>query len=187
MSRIGKKPITIPAKVKVEIKGSVINANGPLGALSYKLPAGITAALENGVLNLKIADEKQTLLLNAVYGTTRANVNNIIEGVEKGFSKSLEIIGLGYKAIVAGPKLTMEVGLSHPVIFDIPKGLSAAFDIKSNTLEIKGSDKFAVGDFAAKIRRIRPPEPYKGSGIKYAGEYIARKAGKTAATGAGAK
>jgi len=183
MSRIGKKPIQIPAKVKVEIKGQVINASGPLGALSYTVPAGIKAALENGVLNLKIEDASKEKLLNAVHGTTRANVSNIIEGVEKGFSKSLEIIGLGYKAIVAGPKLTVEVGLSHPVIFDIPKGLSAAFEIKTNTLEIKGSDKFLVGDFAAKIRNIRPPEPYKGSGIKYAGEHIARKAGKTAATG----
>jgi len=183
MSRIGKKPITVPAKVKVEIKGNVVNANGPLGALSYKLPAGIKAALENGVLNLKIEDASKEKLLNAVHGTTRANVNNIIQGVEKGFSKSLEIIGLGYKAIVAGPKLTVEVGLSHPVILDIPKGLSAAFDVKTNTLEIKGSDKFMVGDFAAKIRSIRPPEPYKGSGIKYVGEHIARKAGKTAATG----
>ena len=157
MSRIGKKPIQIPAKVKVDIKGAAITATGPLGALNYTLPAGINAAVENGVLSIRIADEKNVKTLNAVHGTTRANVSNIIEGVEKGFNKVLEIVGLGYKAIVAGPKLTIEVGLSHPVIFDIPKGLSAVYDAKANTLEIKGSDKFLVGDFAAKIRRVRPP------------------------------
>jgi len=183
MSRIGKKPIQLPAKVKVDVKGAAITATGPLGTLNYTLPAGLNAAVENNVLTIKIADEKNAKTLNAVHGTTRANINNIIEGVEKGFNKVLEIIGLGYKAIVAGTKLTVEVGLSHPVIFEIPKGLTAVYDGKANTLEIKGSDKFLVGDFAAKIRRIRPPEPYKGSGIKYQGEYIARKAGKTAAGG----
>ncbi|MGB2580029.1 large subunit ribosomal protein L6 [Elusimicrobium simillimum] len=183
MSRIGKKIITVPAKVKVDVKGDVVTATGPLGTLNYTLPAGLNAVLDNGLLSIKIADESKAKLLNAIHGTTRANVSNIVEGVDKGFAKVLEINGLGYKAIVAGTKLTVEVGLSHPVIFDIPTGVTATYDGKANTLEIKGSDKFIVGDFAAKIRRVRPPEPYKGSGIKYQGEHIARKAGKTAAGG----
>ncbi|WP_424245705.1 large subunit ribosomal protein L6 [Elusimicrobium posterum] len=183
MSRIGKKPIQVSSKVKVDIKGSLINATGPLGTLSYNIPDGLEAVLDNGVLNINIKDASKEKLLNAIHGTTRANVSNIVEGVEKGFSKVLEINGLGYKAIVNGQKVTIEVGLSHPVIFDLPQGLSAAYDVKSSSLEIKGNDKFLVGDFAAKIRRVRPPEPYKGSGIKYQGEHIARKAGKTAAGG----
>ncbi|ACC98952.1 Ribosomal protein L6 [Elusimicrobium minutum Pei191] len=183
MSRIGKKPIQIPGKVKVDIKGAELTATGPLGSLNYTLPSGLKAVIDNGILNISIEEKGKEKLLNAIHGTTRANVFNVIEGVDKGFSKVLEINGLGYKAIVAGTKLTIEVGLSHPVIFDIPKGLTAAYDGKTNTLEIKGSDKFLVGDFAAKIRRVRPPEPYKGSGIKYQGEHIARKAGKTAAGG----
>ena len=121
--------------------------------------------------------------LNALHGTTRANVFNIIEGVTNGFTKVLEINGLGYRANVAGTKLNLELGFSHPVNLDIPTGLTVVVDPKSGAVSIKGSDKFKVGDFAAKIRRLRPPEPYKGSGIKYQGEHITRKAGKTAAGG----
>lgn len=182
MSRIGKKVINIPAKTKVDVKDNVVTATGALGTLSYTVPADIKINIENGVMTLSI-DEAKKKELNAIHGTTRANVFNIIEGVTNGFHKNLEINGLGYRASVAGNKLTLEVGFSHPVIMEVPAGLTVVADPKSNLLEIKGSDKFAVGDFAAKIRRIRPPEPYKGSGIKYQGEHIARKAGKTAAGG----
>ena len=182
MSRIGKKVINIPAKTKVEVKDNVVTATGALGTLSYTVPADIKINIENGVMTLSI-DEARKKELNAIHGTTRANVFNIIEGVTNGFHKNLEINGLGYRASVAGNKLTLEVGFSHPVIMEVPAGLTVVADPKSNLLEIKGSDKFVVGDFAAKIRRIRPPEPYKGSGIKYQGEHIARKAGKTAAGG----
>jgi large subunit ribosomal protein L6 len=182
MSRIGKKIITIPAKTKVEIKDSVITATGALGTQSYTVPAGITPKIDNGVLSFSIA-EKDYKTLNALHGTTRANVFNLIEGVTNGFSKTLEINGLGYRASVAGKKLNLELGFSHPVNLDIPTGLTVTVDPKSGFVTIKGSDKFAVGNFAAKIRRIRPPEPYKGSGIKYQGEHIVRKAGKTAAGG----
>ncbi len=182
MSRIGKKSINIPAKTKVEIKENVITASGALGAQSYTVPAGITPKVENGVLSFSI-EEKDYNRLNALHGTTRANVANMIEGVTNGFSKVLEINGLGYRASVAGKKLNLELGFSHPVNLDIPEGLTVTVDPKSGFVTIKGSNKFAVGDFAAKIRRIRPPEPYKGSGIKYQGEHIVRKAGKTAAGG----
>ena len=182
MSRIGKKVINVPAKTKVEIKENVITATGALGTLSYTVPAGITPKLDNGTLSFSI-DEKDYKTLNALHGTTRANVFNIIEGVTNGFEKTLEINGLGYRASVAGKKLNLELGFSHPVNLDIPEGLTVTVDGKTGFVTIKGSNKFLVGDFAAKIRRIRPPEPYKGSGIKYQGEHIARKAGKTAAGG----
>lgn len=182
MSRIGKKIINIPAKTKVDVKDNVVTATGALGTLSYVVPADITIKIDNGVMTLSI-DEAKKKELNAIHGTTRANVFNIIEGVTNGFHKNLEINGLGYRASVAGNKLTLELGFSHPVIMDVPTGITVVADPKSNLVEIKGSNKFAVGDFAAKIRRIRPPEPYKGSGIKYQGEHIARKAGKTAAGG----
>ena len=182
MSRIGKKVINIPAKTKVDVKDNVVTATGALGTLSYTVPADIKINIENGVMTLSI-DESRAKELNAIHGTTRANVFNIIEGVTNGFHNNLEINGLGYRASVAGNKLTLELGFSHPVVVEVPAGITVVADPKSNLVEIKGSNKFAVGDFAAKIRRIRPPEPYKGSGIKYQGEHIARKAGKTAAGG----
>lgn len=182
MSRIGKKIINVPAATKVEIKDSVITATGALGSLSYTIPAGITPELKDGILTFTV-EEGKVKELNALHGTTRANVFNIIEGVTNGFTKVLEINGLGYRASVAGTKLNLELGFSHPVNMDIPTGLTVTVDPKSGSVAIKGSNKFLVGDFAAKIRRIRPPEPYKGSGIKYQGEHIARKAGKTAAGG----
>lgn len=179
MSRIGKKPIQIPAKVKVELNGSALKATGPLGTLCYTIPDGITAKLEGAVLSFNV-DPKREEELNALYGTTRARVANIVNGVETAFSKILEVNGLGYKATVQGKKLNLELGFSHPVLLDIPEGLTVTADPKSPIVEIKGSDKVLVGDFAAKIRKIRPPEPYKGSGIKYQNEHIARKAGKAA-------
>ena len=173
MSRIGKKVINVPAKTKVEIKENLITATGALGTLTYTVPDGITPELKDGTLTFTVA-EGRVKELNALHGTTRANVFNIIEGVTNGFSKVLEINGLGYRASVAGKKLNLELGFS---------GLTVEVDGKTGAVTIKGSDKFKVGDFAAKIRRIRPPEPYKGSGIKYQGEHITRKAGKTAAGG----
>jgi large subunit ribosomal protein L6 len=182
MSRIGKKPIQIPAKVKVELKGNLIKATGPLGTLDFTVPSGITAKVEGAVLTFS-ADASRTKELNAVFGTTRARVANIIAGVETPFIKILEINGLGYKANVQGKQLNLELGFSHPVLLDIPDGVTVTADPKNPLVEIKGADKVLVGDFAAKIRKIRPPEPYKGSGIKYQGEHIARKAGKAAAGG----
>jgi len=181
MSRIGKKPINIPAKVKVELKGNNIKATGPLGTLDFNIPAGITAKIDGAVLTFEA--DKSNKLLNALYGTTRARVANIITGVETPFVKVLEINGLGYKANLQGKQLNLELGFSHPVLLDIPAGITVTADPKNPLVEIKGADKFLVGDFAAKIRKIRPPEPYKGSGIRYQGEHITRKAGKAAAGG----
>jgi large subunit ribosomal protein L6 len=179
MSRIGKKPINIPAKVKVDVNGSNIKATGPLGTLDYAVPQGITAKVEGAVLTFAVDADKEKEL-NAVFGTTRARVANIVTGLETPFTKVLEINGLGYKAVVQGKKLNLELGFSHPVLLDIPSGITVTADPKSPIVEIKGADKVLVGDFAAKIRKLRPPEPYKGSGIKYQGEHIARKAGKAA-------
>ena len=183
MSRIGNKILTIPAKTKAELKDNILNVSGPLGNFTYKIPSGLNVEIKDGRLTVKITNETDRDVLNALHGTTAANIANLLNGVATGFSKFLEINGLGYKAIVAGTKLTIEAGFSHPVVFEIPKGISVVTDPKTNLVEVKGSDKFLVGDFAAKIRRVRPPEPYKGSGIKYQGEHIARKAGKTAAGG----
>lgn len=181
MSRIGKKIIQIPEKTKVEVKGGTVVATGALGSLSYNLPEGFKAEINGSQMNIVLTGDQKAL--NALHGTTRANINNIVQGVSTGFSKFLEIQGLGYKAVVQGTKLNLELGFSHPVIFDIPKEIKVVVDPKTGTVEVKGSDKFLVGDFAAKIRRMRPPEPYKGSGIRYQGEHVARKAGKTAAGG----
>lgn len=183
MSRIGKKPITISPKVKVEIKGADIKVSGPLGTLSYVIPEGIDAKVENNALTFAVKDASKEKELNALFGTTRARVANLVKGVETPFVKVLEVNGLGYKAVVQGKKLNLELGFSHPVNIDIPEGLTVVADIKSPIVEIKGADKVLVGDFAAKIRKLRVPEPYKGSGIKYQGEHIVRKAGKAAAGG----
>jgi large subunit ribosomal protein L6 len=179
MSRIGKKPIQISPKVKVELSGGEVKVGGPFGAMTYSLPSGVSAKLEGSTLSL-LADEKKFDELKALYGTARARIANMVAGVETPFVKTLEINGLGYKALVQGRKLNLELGFSHPVILDIPEGITIATDAKSPLLEIKGYDIVSVGAFAAKVRKIRPPEPYKGSGIKYQGEHIARKAGKAA-------
>ena len=164
MSRIGKKVINVPAGTKVDVKDQVITATGKLGTLSYTVPADVQIKLDNGVLTLSI-DEKRTKELNAIHGTTRANVFNIIEGVTNGFNKNLEINGLGYRASVAGNKLTLEVGFSHPVVMEVPTGITVAADPKSNLLEIKGSNKFEVGRTKAAVlntkANISPAKPVR--------------------------
>lgn len=184
MSRVGKKPIDIPEKVKVEIKGSIVNVSGPLGVLDFGLPQGIAISQKENKL---FVEPKDSTVKNseAIRGTVRARVNNMVLGISKGFSKTLEIKGLGYRANVSGSgKLNLELGFSHPIGFDIPKGVTVEVDAKKNTVTVKGADIVLVGDVASKIRRLRPPEPYKGVGVKYIGEHIARKAGKTASVGA---
>lgn len=188
MSRIGKKPIQIPDKVKVSVQGRAVNVDGPMGKLSYTLPEHINAEVKDGIVNLAISggDPRQS---NMLHGTARARIFNLVQGVVSGFSKTLEISGLGYRAALQGAKLNMELGFSHPVLFDIPPGVKIDVDPKQTILTLKGADKVLVGETAARIKRLKPPEPYKGSGIKYQGEHIARKAGKTAAgaSGGGAK
>ncbi len=178
MSRIGKKVINVPAGTKVEVKEQVITATGKLGALSYTVPAEIAIKLDNGALTLSI-DEKRAKELNAIHGTTRANVFNIIEGVTNGFSKKLEVNGVGYRVAKQGKTLNLTLGFSHPVTFDETDDIK--IDVPdANTIIISGADKQKVGQFAAEVREKRPPEPYKGKGIKYADEVIRRKEGKAA-------
>ncbi|HUT85771.1 MAG TPA: 50S ribosomal protein L6 [Elusimicrobiales bacterium] len=183
MSRIGKKPIDVPEKVKIDIDVSSVKASGPLGNLSFDIPSGIRVVSKENQLFIEIVD-KSVKNAGSLSGTCRARINNLVEGVSKGFEKTLEIKGLGYRSNVAGNKINLELGFSHPVSFDVPPGISAQADAKKNTLTIKGCDKALVGDIAARIRKIRPPEPYKGSGVRYLGEHVVRKAGKTASAGA---
>lgn len=190
MSRIGKMPVVIPPGVQVSVAGGVVTAKGPKGELKEPLHPFIKAEIKDGKV-LLTADLAGTKEASAIYGMSRARVNNLVQGAATGFSKVLEIVGLGFRAEVAGQKLTMTLGKSHPVVFDAPKGVAVAVDAKKTQITVSGASKDLVGEAAAKIRELRKPEPYKGTGIRYRGEHIRKKAGKTAAGagtgGAGAK
>ena len=185
MSRIGKKPVALPDKVKAVVDNGSVRVEGPLGKLFYAIPDGISVSVDSK--NIHVSMDKDAEGKNALFGTARARIHNMVSGVTKEFEKVLEINGVGFKGEVKGSKVSMQLGFSHPVIVDIPQGIKMAFDAKQTTLTIKGIDREAVGNIAAQIRRIKRTEPYKGTGIKYHGEHIIRKAGKTAAAGAGAK
>jgi large subunit ribosomal protein L6 len=178
MSRIGKLPIPIPDGVTVNVGEGEVQVKGPKGQLTGPIPNAISAAVEDGRLVLTRGDE--TKVTRSLHGLARALTANMVLGVTDGFTKRLEIEGVGYRAEVKGKQLLLTLGFSHPVEMDVPEGLSVAMD--GNTkLTIEGIDKQAVGQFAADIRKLRPPEPYKGKGIRYAGEHIRRKVGKTGA------
>jgi large subunit ribosomal protein L6 len=178
VSRIGKKPITVPDKVKVSFNEGVVVAAGPLGELQYKIPDAIKMDYTGNTITFSRESNEKNV--RALHGLSRALTANIIEGVYKGFEKNLIIEGVGFKAELRNDKLLMSLGFSHPVLIIPPDGIS--FELPSaNTIKIKGIDKQLVGLIAAKIRQIRPPEPYKGKGVRYQGEYIRRKAGKTSA------
>lgn len=183
MSRIGKMPVALPEKVKARVENRKVLVEGPLGKLSFSLPDGINADVKDSNIIMSIA--KGAMDKGALFGTSRARVNNMVSGVVKEFEKVLEISGVGFKGAVEGSKVTMQLGFSHPVIFDIPQGIKMSFDPKQVVLTIKGIDREVVGNLAAQIKRVKPPEPYKGTGIKYQGEHIIRKAGKTAAGASG--
>ncbi|MGQ0644483.1 MAG: 50S ribosomal protein L6 [Elusimicrobiota bacterium] len=182
MSRLGRKPIPIPEKVKVSIAGSVVTAEGPLGRLTRNLPVGISAKVDGSTLLVTRADDSNRQ--KALHGTLRKVVLNMVEGVSAGFTKNLQIEGVGFRAQSAGEKITMQLGYSHPVEFVVPKGIKVTVDPKQTFLSVQGFDRELVGQVAANIRRLKPPEPYKGTGIRYQNEHIRRKAGK-AAVGAG--
>ena len=186
MSRVGKKPITVSDKVKTRLEKRVVFAEGPKGKASYEVPFGINVDIKGSVIQLSVDKASSDKRLSALFGTARARISNMVEGVEKEFSKVLEIKGVGYKGSIQGRKLVLNVGFSHPVEFDMPEGMSMKLENKDTVLTITHFDKEIVGNMAAKIKKIRPTEPYKGTGIRYQGEYVIRKAGKTAA-GAGAK
>ena len=178
MSRIGKSPIDIPQGVKVKIESGSIYVEGSKGKLDLCLPGGVNVETEdNKILVKRLSDQKQDM---ANHGLTRALIYNMVVGVTEGFSKELEIIGVGFKAQVSDKKLTMNLGFSHPVEYDIPDGITIEAP-KPTQLVVKGIDKQQVGEVAAEIRDFYKPEPYKGKGIRYVGEYVRKKAGKTVA------
>lgn len=184
MSRIGKKPVVIPSGVTADVKENMIKVKGPKGELVLPLhPKVIVERLENEMnVKVKNPDNKQE---KALWGLYRSLLNNLVTGVTEGFTRVLEINGVGYKAAIAGKKLTLNLGYSHPIEMEVPQGLEAK--VEKNTITITGIDKQAVGQFAAVIREQRPPEPYKGKGIKYSDEVIRRKAGKVVKAVGGGK
>lgn len=183
MSRLGKKAVPILDKVKVSVEGSKVSVTGPLGSLVRTLPEGITAKADDK--EVLVARRDDTPTQKALHGTWRKLILNMVEGVNKGFSKELRIEGVGFRATQVGPKITMTLGFSHIVEYTPPAGVKLAVDPKQTGIVISGFDKELVGRAAAEIRKFRPPEPYKGTGIRYSDEHVRRKAGKAAA-GAGA-
>ncbi|GAB4276606.1 MAG: 50S ribosomal protein L6 [Candidatus Promineifilaceae bacterium] len=176
MSRIGKLPITIPNGVKVDVSGSEVKVTGPKGSLTQIIPADMSVNIEDGVLTVQRPSDSREH--RALHGLTRALINNMVLGVSEGFSKVLEIEGVGYRAEMKGKTLVLNVGYSHPVEFEPPKDVEFRVEDRNKTIIVFGIDKQVVGEIAANIRKMRPPEPYKGKGIRYRGEYVRRKAGK---------
>ncbi len=178
MSRIGRNPITVPATVTVAVSGDTVSVKGPNGEMSRTLPGGITVSQEGDTLTVERPNDERDQ--RALHGLTRTLISNMVTGVTTGWTKELDIIGVGYRAAAKGPNsLELALGFSHPVIFDAPEGIS--FDVPSPTkIVVKGADKEVVGQVAASIRKIRKPEPYKGKGVRYADEKVVRKAGKAA-------
>ena len=175
MSRIGKQPITIPPKVKVEVKGQQVHVEGPKGKLDWELPRRTSLKVADGKVTIdRQGDDAQ---LQALHGLSRALVNNMVRGVSEGFSKKLEIQGVGYRAAADKNYLSISLGYSHEIKYAIPAGITIAVD-KQTVIAITGSDKRVVGQIASEIRALRKPEPYKGKGVRYEGEYIRRKEGK---------
>jgi large subunit ribosomal protein L6 len=175
MSRVGKKPVPVPAGVTARIEGQAVSVKGAKGELHFSVPEDCSVSLENNEISVEPRSESKRA--QALWGTSRAMVNNIVVGVSKGFEKRLEITGVGYKAVVAGKNLQLSLGYSHDIAFPIPEGIAVVAP-RPTELAISGIDKRAVGQVAAEIRALRPPEPYKGKGVKYAGEFIFRKEGK---------
>jgi large subunit ribosomal protein L6 len=175
MSRIGNKTIAVPAGVTANVEGQTVKVKGPKGAVSLVLHDDITMTMEKGVVTINPRDQSKRA--RSMWGTYRTLVNNLFTGVTKGFEEKLEITGVGYRAAVQGKSLNLQLGFSHDVTFPIPEGIAIATP-KPTEITITGIDKQTVGQVAAEIRGYRPPEPYKGKGVKYAGEYIFRKEGK---------
>lgn len=177
MSKIGRIPVEIKDGVTISLENGEVKANGSKGTLAFKIPQGIKVKVEDK--EILVSQEKEDdLETKALFGLTRAMIANIITGVSLGFEKKLELSGVGYRAQASGSSLTLSVGFSHQVNFKAPDGIT--FNVVDNIITISGIDKVLVGDIAAKVRAVRPPEPYKGKGIKYVGEKIRRKAGKAA-------
>lgn len=176
MSRIGRLPVPVPKGVDVKIKGSHVKIKGPKGELEHVFPAAMKIEIQDE--NITVARPSDAQEHRALHGMTRALINNMVQGVNSGFEKILEINGVGYRAEMQGAKLVLHVGYSHPVVIEPPNGISFEWDNRTRQVKVMGHDKQLVGQIAANIRKVRPPEPYKGKGIKYLDERIRRKAGK---------
>ena len=181
MSRIGKLPIAIPTGVEVKIEGSTVSVKGPLGHLEETFSPEIGIKLEDGHLIIERPNDEPRV--RALHGTTRALLNNMVQGVSKGFERVLEVNGVGYRAELNGNDLVLNVGFSHPVKFPAPEGITFEVESKARLVKVKGRDRQQVGQVAANLREIRPPEHYKGTGIRYQGEFVKLKAGKAGKTG----
>ena len=175
MSRVGKRPVAIPSGVTASVEGQTVKMKGPKGQLQFVVHDDVEVKFEDGVV--KVAPKLSTNRAQAMYGTARAQVANLVEGVTKGFEKKLEITGVGYRAALQGKNLQLALGYSHDVVYAIPEGITIAVP-KPTEITITGTDSQRVGQVAAEIRSYRPPEPYKGKGVKYANEFIFRKEGK---------
>ena len=177
MSRIGNRELKVPANVTVEVNDNVVTVKGPKGELSYTFNSDLTVKVEEGSVTIERSNDSKKV--KEMHGTTNALISNMIEGVSNGFSKGLEIVGVGYSFNVKGKTLVIKAGYSHPVEVAIPEGLEVE-SVSNTEINVKGISKELVGEFAANVRKVRKPEPYKGKGIRYKGEYIRRKEGKKA-------
>lgn len=182
MSRIGKKPVLLPAGVQVKINGSDVHVTGPKGELTRSFHPAMTIAMQGNEVTVSRPDDLRQN--RALHGLTRALLNNMVEGVTRGFKKTLMVEGVGYRAELAGKRLMLYLGYSHPIVVAPPDGITLEADPKAKTISISGIDKEKVGEVAAEIRSLRPPEPYKGKGIRYSDEVVRRKAGKAGKVGA---
>jgi large subunit ribosomal protein L6 len=178
MSRIGKKPIAVPKGVTFNVEGNVVTVKGPKGTVSNHLPGGVKLATQDGHIVVTRDDESK----RAIHGLVRALVNNAVEGVTKGWTRQLEIVGIGYRAELKGKgTVVFTLGYSHPIEVPLPAGIEVAVDAKQTALTISGIDRQKVGQVAAEMRALRPPDPYKNKGVRYAGEKLKKKVGKTGA------
>ena len=181
MSRIGKQPVSVPGGVQVNIEGSQVTVKGPKGQLSWSFNPDLSVEVDDG--NIVVKRPTDLPHHRALHGLTRAMINNMVTGVSDGYRKVLDIIGTGYRAEMEGKALKLELGFSHPVVIDPPGGIGFEVEDRGRQVIVSGIDKQAVGQMAADIRKLRPPEPYKGKGIRYQGEYVRQKAGKAGKIG----
>lgn len=182
MSRVGKLPIPIPAGVKIQVADGVVRVEGPKGKLEHRLPSVVTVEVSDGALKVARTDESRQT--RALHGLTQRIVGNMVRGVHAGFTRNLEIVGVGYRAEAKGQSLQLSLGYSHPILFQLPPGVQARTE-RPTSITLESIDRQLLGETAAMIRRLRPPEPYKGKGIKYAEEVLRRKAGKAAGAAGG--
>ncbi len=179
MSRIGRMPIKVPDKVKVSVQPGLVNVEGPKGKVAQKLDREMKLTIEKGEIRVDRPNDSRRS--RQLHGLTRSLVANMIQGVTTGFTRSLDITGVGYKAELKGKEIHLALGFSHTVVYPLPDGVTAQYDAKANRLTVGGADKHQIGLVASEIRKLRPPEPYKGKGVKYTEETIRRKQGKTGA------